>query len=428
MVEYRAQENASFDLGVGDLDTISDLLEIGAQVKEKLGLMASPIQHIAGSKIYIGSIIGNLSLNNTRIIIRPKVPHNAADPAAAVKALYERTLKCSMRNLCSTVYFARSSMVSSDELFTDTLASLLISSLNVALRGGRIMQYEEKTAKCRAVKGRILMGKQLAQPILDEKTWCRFHRMSDRNIYNQLLHWACQYLSAGVHNFDLKRKLLFLSKEFIHQSDLLSVHAVKNIRLTRQYAEYLDALSIAQNLFLGVGGQKESGHAGKQICGYVIHMEKAFENIVSYFSAAVALTLGFSHKGQARIRFATANGNDDDYDIRPDDLISDGTKNLIMDAKYKILSSDGRFKRKPSRDDFYQMISSCIAYNSPEAILVYPLTAKFPQQKWDTVQAVNGKKISVSAIGVDLFGSDATMVEVITQALRGSYLCEEISQ
>ncbi len=428
MIEYRAQENSYLDLRIGDIQTISDLLEIGTQVKEKLGLMAPPIQHVSGSKIYIGSVIGNLSLNNTHIIISPKVPNDATDPTAVVKALYERTLKCSIGSLGSTIYFARNSIVGSDELFIDILASLFISSLNLALRGSRIMQYEEKTEKCRTVKGRILMGKQLSQPILDEKTWCRFNFMSDNNIYNQLLYWACKYLSAGVHNFDLKRKLLLLSKEFTNQSDLLSVYAVKNLRFTRQFAEYIDALSIARNLFIGAGGKKESGNAGKQICGYVINMERAFENIVSYFSTAVAIKLGLSHKGQASIRFATANGNYDyDYDIRPDDLISDGTKYLIMDAKYKVLSSDSRFKRKPSRDDFYQMISSCIAYNSPEAILVYPLTAKFPQQTWNTVQTVNGKKISVSSIGIDILGSDTAIVEAIAQALQESHLYKEIN-
>lgn len=428
MVEYRAQENAYLDLDRGDLDVIPDLLEIGAQVQEKLGLMASPIQHIAGSKVYIGSIVGSLSLNNTRLIIRPKVPNEIDAPASVVKALYERTLKCSMGSLRSTVYFAKNTIVNSDELFTDVLATLFISSLHSALRGSNIMMYTEKTEKCSTIKGKILMGKQLTQPVLDEKTWCRFHFMSENNIYNQLLYWACKDLSARVHNFNLKRQLLLLSKEFTSQSDLLTEYAVKNISLTRQFAEYIDALSIAQTLYLGSGSKKESGSPGQHICGYVINMERAFENIVCYFANSAALKLGLSHKGQASIRFAAANGNYDyDYDIRPDDLISDGKKHLVMDAKYKVLSSDRRFKRKPSRDDFYQMISSCIAYNSPEAILVYPLTAKFPQQTWNTLQAVNGHPIAVHSIGINIFGSNDEIADTIYHALQESYLYKEIT-
>ena len=428
MIEYRAQENAYVDLSGCDKSVLNDLLEIGTQVKEKLGLMASPIQCVSGDRVYIGSIIGNLSLNNTRLIISPKVPNDANDPISVVKALYERTLKCSMGNLSSTIYFAKNSIVTSDELFIDVLASLFISSLNSALRGSKIMQYEEKTAKCSVIKGRVLMGKQLSAPVIDEKTWCKYNYMSDNNLYNQLLYWACKYLSASVHNFGLKRKLLMLSKEFTNQSDLLSVHAVKSMRLSRQFAEYIDALLIAQNLYLEAGGKKESGKAGQQICGYVINMERAFENIVCYYANTVALKLGLGHKGQASIKFARANGKDDiDYDIRPDDLVYYNGRYLIMDAKYKVLSSENHRKRKPSRDDFYQMVCSCIAYNSPEAILVYPLTEKFPNQTWDTVQAVNGQQISVKSVGIDILGDINGITDTIKNALQKSYLNKEIT-
>ena len=217
-----------------------------------------------------------------------------------------------------------------------------------------------------------------------------------------------------------------LSKEFTSKTDLLTTYAVKGMRLSRQFAEYIDALAIARNLYLESGGQKESGKAGNQICGYVINMERAFENIVCYYTNAVALKLGLSHKDQASIRFATANGNYDyDYDIRPDDLVSGDGKYLVMDAKYKVLSADNRYKRKPSRDDFYQMVSSCIAYKSPEAILVYPLTAKFPNQTWSTIQTVNGEKISIKSIGIDILGSNDDISNTIKAALQDSYLYKE---
>lgn len=428
MIEYHAQENSYIDLRGCDRDVLNDLLEIGIQVKEKLGLMASPIQYDSGSRVYIGSIIGNLSLNDTRLVIEPKVPNDAGDPVAVVKALYERTLKCSMGSLGSTIYFAKNSIVTSDELFTDVLATLFISSLSSALRGSKIMQYEEKTERRSVIKGRVLMGKQLSQPVLDEKTWCKYNFMSDNNVYNQLLYWACKYLSTSVHNFELKRKLLMLSKEFTSKFDLLTTFVVKSMRLSRQFAEHIDALAIARNLYLESGGQKESGKAGSQICGYVINMERAFENIVCHYTNAVALKLGLSHKNQASIRFATANGNYDyDYDIRPDDLVSGDGKYLVMDAKYKVLSADNRYKKKPSRDDFYQMVSSCIAYKSPEAILVYPLTAKFPNQTWSTIQTVNGEKISIKSIGIDILGSNDDISNTIKAALQDSYLYKEKS-
>lgn len=426
MIEYKAQENAYLDLDGINKSDLNDLLEIGVQVKDKLGLMSSPIQYVSESRVYIGSIIGNLSLNNTRLIIKPKFSSDDDSKTDSVKKLLERTIKCSIGNLNSTVYFTRNSVISSDEIFVDVLATLFVASLTTALRGNKIMQYEEIIEKSKVIKGRILMAKQLSQPVIDEKTWCKFNRMSDNNIYNQLLYWTCKYLSESVRNFNLKKRLLMLSREFVQQTDLLSVHAVRNLKLSRQYSEYIEVLLISQSLYLGSGGVKQTGNTGNQICGYVINMERAFENIVCRYSNIASAKLGFSHKGQASIRFATANGSYDyDYDIRPDDLVSNGVQYLVMDAKYKALSSDSKYKRKPSREDFYQMVSSCIAYNSPEAILIYPLTSKFPSQSWNTIQNVNGKKISIKSVGVDILGSDKDIEDMIVQAIQESYIYKE---
>lgn len=426
MNDYIAQENSYLNIAGLDHETTNDLITIGTQIKENLGLMASPIQFVSGSRVYIGSIIGNLSINQTRLIITPKIASDTALGMREVKILYDRTLRCSIGNMVSTIYFAKNSVTDDNDIFSDILANFFITSLTSALRGSKILQYEERTEKTSVIKGRILVGKQLSQPAIDEKTWCKYKRMSDNNIYNQLLFWACRYLSESVHNFDLKRRLLVLSKEFVQSTSLLSVFSVKNIRMTRQFAEYIEVLALAKDLYLGVNGKKENGVTGNQICGYAINMERAFENIVCTYAQKASVKLGVVHKGQASIRFATTNGAYDyEYDIRPDDLISNNQNYLVMDAKYKVLSNDNKYKRKPVREDFYQMISSCIAYNSSEAVLVYPLSSNFSTQAWETVQTVNGKKIVVRAVGIDILGEESAIVQTLETAIRESYIYQE---
>lgn len=426
MNDYIAQENSYLNIAGLDHETINDLITIGTQIKENLGLMTSPIQFVSGSRVYIGSIIGNLSINQTRLIITPKIASDTALGMREVKILYDRTLRCSIGNMVSTIYFAKNSVTDDNDIFSDILANFFITSLTSALRGSKILQYEERTEKTSVIKGRILVGKQLSQPAIDEKTWCKYKRMSDNNIYNQLLFWACRYLSESVHNFDLKRRLLVLSKEFVQSTSLLSVFSVKNIRMTRQFAEYIEVLALAKDLYLGVNGKKENGVTGNQICGYAINMERAFENIVCTYAQKASVKLGVVHKGQASIRFATTNGAYDyEYDIRPDDLISCNQNYLVMDAKYKVLSSDNKYKRKPVQEDFYQMISSCIAYNSSEAVLVYPLSSNFPTQAWETVQTVNGKKIVVRTVGIDILGEESAIVQTLETAIRESYIYQE---
>ena len=49
MNDYIAQENSYLNIAGLDHETINDLITIGTQIKENLGLMASPIQFVSGA-------------------------------------------------------------------------------------------------------------------------------------------------------------------------------------------------------------------------------------------------------------------------------------------------------------------------------------------------------------------------------------------
>lgn len=163
------------------------------------------------------------------------------------------------------------------------------------------------------------------------------------------------------------------------------------------------------------------------MCGYAINMERSFENIVCFYSKMAAHLCGFRHKPQATKQLAASPKNGDyAYDVRPDDLISKGNKCLIMDAKYKALSMQDKNKKKPSRDDFYQMISSCIAYDCHEAVLIYPETVDFPLLTWRTDKTVNGNNIIVRAETIDLGSDDEELIGRLTEIVRCTTFYEEV--
>ncbi len=423
-------ENSYVEIDEAAKDLFSDLIDIGFQIKNELGLMYSPIQSISAKKIYVGNIVGNITLNTTNLVIYPKyaVKVSAVPTEVEIKRLFARTLKCAGENLKSTVFFYRNNTISDQNDFFDTLAKYFLDITQQAVKKSKICLYEERVEKVSTIKGRILVQKQLSGPITDAKTWCKYRRLSDNNIYNQLLGWCCKYLSGLASNFDLKRKLLMLSREFPQQIDLLNVHDVKIMKMLRQFSEYDESLSLAKNLYLDSCGKKETLEKGNRICGYAINMERSFENIVCYYSRMAAQSCGCRHKPQASKQLAASpRGEDYSYDVRPDDLISKGSKYLIMDAKYKSISTQDKNKKKPSRDDFYQMISTCIAYECHEAVLIYPETDEFPQLTWKTDKLVNGTNIIVRAESIDLALEDDKLVGQLAEIVKNTSFYEEVA-
>ena len=407
-----------------------DLIDIGYQIKNELGLMYSPIQSVSAKKVYIGNIVGNLSLNTTNLIILPKYASHTGDEPSdnTMKRLYTRTLKCASENLGSTIFFYRNNTIDDQNDFFDNLAQYYLDITREATKKSKICLYEDRIEKVTTIKGRILVQKQLSSPVLDEKTWCKFRRLSDNNIYNQLIGWCCKHLAGMASNFDIKRKLLALAREFPQQIDLLNVHDVTMIKVPRQFSEYNESISLARSLYLEDCGKKQKLEKGNRICGYAINMERSFENIICYYSRIAAHLNGCRHKAQATKQLsASPVGVDYSYDVRPDDLISKGPNILILDAKYKMITTLEKGKKKPSRDDFYQMVSTCIAYDCHEAVLIYPETEGFPRMTWKTDKQVNGSSIIVHAESVSLDTDDDMLIRQISRIVKYTQFFKEVT-
>lgn len=419
-------ENMDYVLDIEDIDYISTLVDMSEQIKSALGLRTQPLQLLGDNRIKATSIIGNISLNNINLIILPKFNTNINDDPLLIKSwihrLYYRVLKCSQDNLESTIYFSKNQVIDDDLVFTDVIAEYYIKILSDALKKSHIITYEEHIDKLNFIRGKILVQKQLSQPIKDSKTWCKYKKISRNNIFNQLLGWACHYLYNSTSNVYTRKKLFNLIKEFPTSFDMLSKQLVKNMKLPRNFNAYGDCIQLARNLYLANSGVKEKPLAkGNRISGYVINMEKAFENIVSHFSKIASIDLGLIHKKQQPELLAINQGNPKlNYNVRPDDIIVYNNDKLIFDAKYKIISDELENKNKPNRDDVYQMISSCIAYNSWEAILIYPKYDQAFTEEWEVAQNINGKSIIFRACTIDINTTDFELISAIRSIIENT--------
>ena len=72
MIKCVVYENSYVNIDNNNHEILKDLIGIGFQLKNELGLMYSPVQVVSENRVYIGNIVGNITLNNTNLIIHPK--------------------------------------------------------------------------------------------------------------------------------------------------------------------------------------------------------------------------------------------------------------------------------------------------------------------------------------------------------------------
>lgn len=409
------------DIGQEELQAI---LNLSDQIKAHLGLPENPVVLASENSLYVNGLICNVCHGNFNLVILPKIceTNTTADATKALlDSLLTRILRCAKERLNSVVYFTRNTIVDDQDVFIDALARFFSEALSSAQMQSSIATYESFENKTSHIRGRILLRKQLSEPMTDTKLWCRYRAFSEDNAYNALLLWACRYLSAISTNIATKRLLLDLSRHYQQSSIELSYQLVARLNIPRQFSAYSECFSIAKNLYLGTKGKKESATAADHICGYAISTERAFESVVAYYTKAAAQKLGYSHRSQATIRFAESLLSPYfDYNIVPDDLVFTNTSSLVLDAKYKLVDPMDNKHRRPKREDFYQIVCSCIAHKSHEAVLIYPRTANSQPMSWKLIESINEENYKVSSCFIDIFAAENELKESFEKIIQNT--------
>lgn len=424
-MKFEFIENEGKNITTEQMDYLSDLLKISDEIKKGLGLRFAPMQ-IVGSTVRFNGIAANIRLNDTELIVKPKVT-NAEGKSVdeLMRTLYLRILKTCKANLNSVIYFTSMSTENiSDDTFVDCIAQYYMDRLYFAMQKLPIVVYYQREEKRSSIKGKILIQKELQNPIRDGKTWCRYKMLSKDNQYNALLKWCCDYFADNVSSKSLRYKLRQISNALEGNFSELTMNSVRTMRLPRNFDAYREPFNIAKEIFLYNSQTTKLSSDSKNICGYVINMETAFENIVCYYADRFTLKKQLLHVPQADTVLASSDKgrSDMDFHIRPDDLIIKGNEKLVMDAKYKYVSGSD----KPTRDDFYQMVSSCIAHGTDEAVLIYPSTEVDDaySESWTLINPINGVNFKVYANKIDIFSDDQTIIGQISSAVYRSRFAE----
>ena len=247
------------------------------------------------------------------------------------------------------------------------LVSFFARTTETTLARGMYHSYREQRDRLVAMRGRVDIARQLAQPGVVIPMHCKFTEFTADLVENSYLKAAVSrsLRVAGVQPIDRRR----LMQHLVTLEDVGDVrhHHTDDDRVvfTRLNAHYRPALRLARLVLANLTLQDVVGET--QASSFMLDMNELFERFVTE-RLRRALRGRLDVKDQHRDRL----DEERTVTIKPDLLFqSGGSPRFVGDIKYKLID-DGAGGRTA---DHYQLLAYTTALDLPEGVLIYCLNA-----------------------------------------------------
>ena len=339
----------------------SDVLALSAQQADALNRMGDgkylsvePGGHSGLWRVSAHNYVGSINMTGLQVLVRPKIP---------------------LRNLFLLLEVGLRERDWHDEAvhFETTrdllpaLVSFFARTTGTTLARGLYHSYREQRDRLVALRGRLDIARQLAQPGVVIPTACKFTEFTADLIENSYLKAAVSrsLRVAGVQPIDRRR----LMQHLVTLEDVGEVRHHHNdhdrVVFSRLNEHYRPALQLARLVLANLTLQDVLGET--QASSFMLDMNELFERFVTE-RLRRALRGRLDVKGQHhdqldKERYIT---------IKPDLLFSaNSTPRFVADIKYK-LTDDTAAGRNA---DYYQLLAYTTALDLPEGVLIYCLDA-----------------------------------------------------
>ncbi len=251
--------------------------------------------------------------------------------------------------------------------------SFFARTTETTLARGLYHSYREHQDRLIALRGRVDIARQLAQPGVVIPTACRFTEFTAEVIENTYLKAAVSRARrvARVPAED-RRRLMKHLVALEDVSDVLHHHSDhERLVFTRLNEHYKPALRLAQLILANLTLKDDIG--GMQTSAFMLDMNELFERFVTErLRRELRGRLGVDSQHSATL------DKDRRVPIRPDLLFrSAGEPSFVADVKYK-LTDDKATGRNP---DYYQLLAYTTALELRQGALIYCLGADSGQER-----------------------------------------------
>lgn len=259
----------------------------------------------------------------------------------------------------------------------DTLLEVLVrlycSKLADAVRQGIPQEYTHQQEDLPTLRGCLDVTRQFSTlAVSPQKLACRFDARSSDIALNQVVRAVIGKLSRLAQARDNQRALRELSCAFADVS-AVTPRALRwdAILLGRTNSRWRELLSMAR-LFLSDRHQQSS--AGS-IDGYslLFEMSTLFEEYVARLLTRALAPTDLTVSAQGGHRDCLFEGETGRFRTRPDLIVRRGRRvALIIDTKWKRITSIDDPKLGVSQADIYQLMAYSRLYDCPRVVLLYP--------------------------------------------------------
>lgn len=354
----------------------SDVLALSAQQADALNRMGGgkylsvePGGHSGHWSVSAHNYVGSINVEGLQVLVRPKIP---------------------LRNLFLLLEVGLKERDWHDEAvrFETTgdllpaLVSFFARTTETTLARGLYHSYRERRDRLVALRGRIDIARQLAQPGVVIPTACKFTEFTADLIENSYLKAAVSrsLRVAGVQPIDRRR----LMQHLVTLEDVGDVrhHHGDHDRVvfSRLNEHYRPALRLARLVLANLTLQDIVGEM--QASSFMLDMNELFERFVTERLQQI-LRGRLEVKGQHRDRL----DEERTVAIRPDLVFrTAGSPRFVADIKYKLTGEDAS-GRHP---DYYQLLAYTTALDLPEGALIYCLDSNTDEPEAGTRPAGTG--------------------------------------
>lgn len=237
---------------------------------------------------------------------------------------------------------------------------------------GQVKKYHRQQSNAKALKGRLLIDKQLQHNLVHKERFYTEHAVYNTNhTINGILKRAIKIITTTTVNPYLSVEFNKLMLHF-DQIDLWEGNPAQldNISLDRKSQHYAHALELASLIIKKYSPDQSAGR--ENILAILFDMNTLFERFVlRCFKDAAAEFAPYALQVSAKTEMPFWK----DKKIIPDIIFTyqkDGKEQkLIIDTKWKVIQQD-----RPSDEDLRQMYAYNLQFGATKALLFYPKTSQ----------------------------------------------------
>lgn len=346
-----------------------------------------------------GSYIGLIQLGSgQKIQILPKFCFE--DGVDKTRNVLIDMLKC--MKIFSGWKLSEADLMSADTNLYDIFTDMYLREVRKLVKRGLRSGYEEKEANLTSYRGTLVVSRQIRENLAHrERFFVRYEEFSLNRAENRLIKTTLLRLKKSVSGQKQLREIRSLLMAFENvpvskdvTGDFSKVH---NDRNSKEYEKLMQwtRILLENKSFSCFMGDVES-------TALLFSMWEIYENFVA---CKLKKYLNKTWEVSAQDTGHALFENPHRFEMRPDLVLRNEKKCVIMDTKWKILEDDPYNNYKITSADMYQMYAYSKRYKAEDIWLLYPITDWLRKKNdivYDTGEADTGFATRIHIFGVDV--------------------------